>query len=132
MKAELSYREIEKLIRDKANKNVRVTYENSKTIKVSYDIDMFFTTKTVEVYLEVRQVSSTSIKLRYYSYGFAVETIVSGILNMMDSDIYSKGNENMVTIYLKNIDGLESAFKTISLSDVTFSNNGTNVVMQIK
>lgn len=132
MKAELSYREIEKLIRDKANKSVRVSYENSKTIKVSYDIDMFFTTKTVEVYLEVRQVSSTSIKLRYYSYGFAVETIVSGILNMMDSDIYSKETENMVTIYLKNIDGLESAFKTISLSDVTFSNNGTNVVMQIK
>lgn len=132
MKAELSYREIEKLIRNIAHKKVRVSFENSKTIKMSYDIDMFFTTKTVEVYLEVRQVSSTSIKLRYYSYGFAVETIVSGILNMMDSDIYSKGNENMVTIYLKNIDGLESAFKTISLSDVTFSNNGTNVVMQIK
>ena len=132
MKAELSYREIEKLIRNIADKKVRVSFENSKTIKVSYDIDMFFTTKTVEVYLEVRQVSSTSIKLRYYSYGFAVETIVSGILNMMDSDIYSKENENMVTIYLKNIDGLESAVKTISLSDVTFSNNGTNVVMQIK
>ena len=132
MKAELSYREIEKLIRNIADKKVRVSFENSKTIKVSYDIDMFFTTKTVEVYLEVRQVSSTSIKLRYYSYGFAVETIVSGILNMMDSDIYSKENENMVTIYLKNIDGLESAFKTISLSDVTFSNNGTNVVLQIK
>lgn len=132
MKAELSYREIEKLIRNIADKKVRVSFENSKTIKVSYDIDMFFTTKTVEVYLEVRQVSSTSIKLRYYSYGFAVETIVSGILNMMDSDIYSKENENMATIYLKNIDGLESAFKTISLSDVTFSNNGTNVVMQIK
>lgn len=132
MKAELSYREIEKLIRDKADKNVRVSYENSKTIKVSYDIDMFFTTKTVEVYLEVRQVSPTSIKLRYYSYGFAVETIVSGILNMMDSDIYSKGDDNMLTIYLKNIDGLESALKTISLSDVTFSSNGTNVVMQIK
>ena len=132
MKAELSYREIEQLIRNIADKKVRVSFENSKTIKVSYDIDMFFTTKTVEVYLEVRQVSSTSIKLRYYSYGFAVETIVSGILNMMDSDIYSKENENMVTIYLKNIDGLESAFKTISLSDVTFSNNGTNVVMQIK
>lgn len=132
MKAELSYREIEKLIRDKANKNVRVSYVNSKTIKVSYDIDMFFTTKTVEVYLEVRQVSSASIKLRYYSYGFAVETIVSGILNMMDSDIYSKGDDNMLTIYLKNIDGLESAFKTISLSDVTFNSYGTNVVMQIK
>ena len=132
MKAELSYREIEKLIRNIADKKVRVSFENSKTIKVSYDIDMFFTTKTVEVYLEVRQVSSTSIKLRYYSYGFAVETIVSGVLNMMGSDIYSKENENMVTIYLKNIDGLESAFKTISLSDVTFSNNGTNVVMQIK
>ena len=132
MKAELSYREIEKLIRDKANKSVRVSYENSKTIKVSYDIDMFFTTKTVEVYLEVRQVSSASIKLRYYSYGFAVETIVSGILNMMDSDIYSKGDDNMLIIYLKNIDGLESAFKTISLSDVTFNSNGTNVVMQIK
>lgn len=132
MKAELSYREIEKLIRDKVGKNVRVSYVNSKTIKVSYDIDMFFTTKTVEVYLEVRQVSSASIKLRYYSYGFAVETIVSGILNMMDSDIYSKGDDNMLTIYLKNIDGLESAFKLITLSDVTFSSNGTNVVMQIK
>ena len=132
MKAELSYREIEKLIRDKANKSVRVSYENSKTIKVSYDIDMFFTTKTVEVYLEVRQVSSASIKLRYYSYGFAVETIVSGIFNMMDSDIYSKGDDNILTIYLKNIDGLEAAFKTISLSDVTFNSNGTNVVMQIK
>ena len=103
MKAELSYREIEKLIRDKANKSVRVSYENSKTIKVSYDIDMFFTTKTVEVYLEVRQVSSASIKLRYYSYGFAVETIVSGIFNMMNSDIYSKGDDNMLTIHLKNI-----------------------------
>lgn len=132
MKAELSYREIEKLIRDKADKNVRVTYENSKTIKVSYDIDMFFTTKTVEVYLEVRQVSPASIKLRYYSYGFAVETIVSGILNMMDSDIYSKGDDNMLTIYLKNIDGLESAFKTISLSDVTFSSSVASVVIQIK
>ena len=132
MKAELSYREIEKLIRDKANKNVRVSYENSKTIKVSYDIDMFFTTKTVEVYLEVRQVSSASIKLRYYSYGFAVETIVSGILNMMDSDIYSKGDDNILTIYLKNIDGLESAFKTISLSDIAFIHNGASVVMQIK
>lgn len=132
MKAELSYREIEKLIRDKANKNVRVSYENSKTIKVSYDIDMFFTTKPVEVYLEVRQVSSASIKLRYYSYGFAVETIVSGILNMMDSDIYSKGDDNMLSIYLKNIDGLESAFNTISLSDIAFTNNGASVVMQIK
>lgn len=132
MKAELSYREVEKLIRDKANKSVRVSYENSKTIKVSYDIDMFFTTKTVEVYLEVRQVSPASIKLRYYSYGFAVETIVSGILNMMDSDIYSKGDDNMLTIYLKNIDGLESAFKTISLSDIAFTSNGVGVVMQIK
>ena len=132
MKAELSYQEIEKLIRDKADKNVRVSYENSKTIKVSYDIDMFFTSKTVEVYLDVRQVNSTSIKLRYYSYGFAVETIVSGILNMMDSDIYSKGDDNMLTIYLKNIDGLESAFKTISLSDIAFTNNGASVVMQIK
>ncbi|MBQ0141993.1 MAG: hypothetical protein KBT06_04215 [Prevotellaceae bacterium] len=132
MKVELSYREIEKLIRDKADKNVRVTYENSKTIKASYNIDMFFTTKTVEVYLEVRQVSSASIKLRYYSYGFAVETIVSGILNMMDSGIYSKGDDNMLTIYLKNIDGLESALKTISLSDIAFTNNGASVVMQIK
>lgn len=132
MKAELSYREIEKLIRDKADKNVRVSYENSKTIKVSYDIDMFFTTKTVEVYLEVRQVSPASIKLRYYSYGFAVETIVSGILNMMDSDIYSKGDDNILTIFLKNIDGLDSAFKTISLSDIAFTSNGTSVVMQIK
>ena len=93
---------------------------------------MFFTTKTVEVYLEVRQVSPASIKLRYYSYGFAVETIVSGILNMMDSDIYSKGDDNMVTIYLKNIDGLESVFKTISLNDVTFSSIVASVVMQIK
>lgn len=132
MKAELSYREIEKLIRDKADKNVRVSYENSKTIKVSYDIDMFFTTKTVEVYLEVRQVSPASIKLRYYSYGFAVETIVSGILNMMDSDIYSKGDDNILTIFLKNNDGLDSAFKTISLSDIAFTSNGTSVVMQIK
>ena len=132
MKAELSYREIEKLIRNIANKSVRVSYENSKTLKVSYDIDMFFTTKTVEVYLEVRQVSSASIKLRYCSYGFAVETIVSGILNMMDSDIYSKGNDNMLTIYLKNIDGLESALKTISFSDIAFTNNGASVVMQIK
>lgn len=132
MKAELSYREIEKLIRDKADKNVRVSYENSKTIKVSYDIDMFFTTKTVEVYLEVRQVSPASIKLRYYSYGFAVETIVSGILNMMDSDIYSKGDDNILTIFLKNIDGLDSAFKTISLSDIAFTSYGTSVVMQIK
>lgn len=132
MKAELSYREIEKLIRDKADKNIRVSYENSKTIKVSYDIDMFFTTKTVEVYLEVRQVSPASIKLRYYSYGFAVETIVSGILNMMDSDIYSKGDDNILTIFLKNIDGLDSAFKTISLSDIAFTSNGTSVVMQIK
>ena len=41
-------------------------------------------------------------------------------------------DENILTIYLKNIDGLESAFKTISLSDVTFNSNGTNVVMQIK
>lgn len=131
MKAELSYREIEKLIRDKADKNVRVSYENSKTVKVSYDIDMFFTTKTVEVYLEVRQVSPASIKLRYYSYGFAVETIVSGILNMMDSDIYSKGDDNMLTIYLKNIDGLESAFKTISLSNICFNSNGTSVVLRI-
>lgn len=132
MKAELSYREIEMLIRDKADKNVRVSYENSKTIKVSYDIDMFFTTKTVEVYLEVRQVSPASIKLRYYSYGFAVETIVSGILNMMDSDIYSKGDDNILTIFLKNNDGLDSAFKTISLSDIAFTSNGTSVVMQIK
>lgn len=132
MKAELSYREIEKLIRDKANKSVRVSYENSKTIKVSYDINMFFTTKTVEVYLEVCQVSPASIKLRYYSYGFAVETIVSGILNMMDSDIYSKGDDNMLTVYLKNIDGLESAFRTISLSDIAFTNNGASVVIQIK
>ncbi|MBQ0057516.1 MAG: hypothetical protein KBT20_07660 [Bacteroidales bacterium] len=132
MKAELSYREIEKLIRDKAEKNVRVSYENSKTIKVSYDIDMFFTTKTVEVYLEVRQVSPASIKLRYYSYGFAIETIVSGILNMMDSDIYSKGDENMVTVYLENIEGLESAFKTISLIDIAFTSNGASVVMRIK
>lgn len=30
MKAELSYREIEIFIRDKADKNVRVSYENSK------------------------------------------------------------------------------------------------------
>lgn len=132
MKAELSYREIEKLIRDKADKNVRVSYENSKTIKVSYDIDMFFTTKTVEVYLEVCHVSPASIKLRYYSYGFAVETIVSSILNMMDSDIYSKGDDNMLTIYLKNIDGLGSAFKTISLNDVTFTSSVASVVMQIK
>ena len=132
MKAVLSYLEIEKLIRDKADKKVRVSYENSKTIKVSYDIDMFFTTKTIEVYLEVRQVSATSIKLRYYSYGFAVEAIVSGILNMMDSDIYSKGDDNMLTIYLKNVDGLESAFNTISLCDVTFSFNVASIVMQIK
>lgn len=132
MKAELSYREIEKLIRDKTDKNVRVSYENSKTIKVSYDIDMFFTSKTIEVYLELRQVSSASIKLRYYSYGFAIEAIVSGVLDMMNSDIYSKEDNNMLAIYLKKIAGLESAFKTVSLNDITFTYNGASVVMQMK
>lgn len=132
MKAEISYKELEKLIHDKAGKNVRLQYEDSRTVKVSYDIDMFFTTKTVDIYLEVCEVNCSSLKLRYYSFGFAVEKIISVILNWMDSKLYYKGAGNTVTIYLDEIKGVDTALNTLYLKDISFSTGGAYLSIQLK
>lgn len=132
MKTELSYKEIEKLIHDKVGKDLRVYYEDSRTVKVSYDIDLLFTTKTVDVFLEISKVNLSSLKLRYYSNGFAVEKIISVILSWMDSRIYFKGEDNTIMVYLDNIKCMESVFNNIYLNDVRFSSSGANVLLQLK
>ena len=132
MKTGISYKELEKLIHDKAGKNVRLQYEDSKTVKVSYDIDMFFTTKTVDIYLEVCEVNYFSLKLRYYSYGFAVEKIISIILNRMDSKVYSKGEDNTILIFLSGIKGLDAALNTIHLANIRFSGSGADILLQLQ
>ncbi len=140
MKASLSYQEIEKLIREKVGKEIRVSYENSKTIKVAYDINTFFTTKTVELYIKVVQVNPTSVRLKYYSSGFAVEKfavekIISYFLKTMKSDIYSlNDNETELIFYLEKLNGsAEIAFRDmISLGDITFSDEGAEVVISLK
>lgn len=132
MKTGISYKELEKLIHDKAGKNVRLQYEDSRTVKVSYDIDMFFTTKTIDIYLEVCEVNYSSLKLRYYSFGFAVEKIISIILSRMNSKVYCKGEDSTIMIFLREIKGVDAALNTLHLADIRFTGSGADVVLQLQ
>ena len=79
MKLQISYSELESIIRKKTGQSVEIGYVNPQTITIRKEIKVLFVQKAVSVNVEVVEIAGTNLVLRYDA-GLGLEMAAKGVM----------------------------------------------------
>lgn len=129
MNAELSYSEIEGVLKQSTNQEICLTPVSESAVNVSAHY-------LVNISADLKIIGITDNKL-HVEYNVR-KPIIGGnvaantILNVIPSNIIAKEGENRLSIDLSKIKSLEKATEILSLNDITFSQSAVTVKATLK
>lgn len=138
MKAQISFAEIEDIIRKKANKNVGFSYVSSDTVRVSttYEKDTFLTKINIPLNVDVKliKIVGSNIVLEYSIGEIANKLARWNVLgNVVDKFIqgskykdfitFDPTNRMRLTVHLGSNEKIAKAMEIIEVKDVNFISN---------
>jgi len=147
MKAQISFAEIEKIIRKQANKNVGFSYVSSNTVRVSttYEKDTFLTKINIPLNVNVKliKIVGSDIVLEY-SIGEMVDKLAGwNVLgNVVDKYIqgskykdfitFDSTNRMRLTIHLGSNEKIAKAMDIVEVKEPMFEKEGMKVEIEVK
>ena len=132
----INYSEIQDIIKQKVNKDIKLSPVDSQTICVSIDISLpLIGKKEVRVQLKL-EVINNQYALLSYSNGLGVDLVITAILKYleMQSNVsYVQGlPDNRIKIQLNQIPQAQSALKAIELQALVFTNSCAEIEFALK
>lgn len=136
MQLNVTFTEIQDLIRRKAQKEVRLSALDSRTMSVSTDISLpLIGKKEVRVQLKLEEINN-QYALLSYNNGMGVDLVITAILKYleMQSNVsYVQGlPDNRIKIQFNQIPQAQSALKAIDMHNLTFEKENAILEFGIK
>lgn len=134
MKLQVSYSELESIIREKTGQSVNIGYVNPQTIVISKDIKVLIVQKTVRVNVDVVEIVGTDLVLKY-SAGLGLEMATKGILVFFKealAGLIEETDQNTLTVHLDRIEKLEKALGFVDLQAISFDENTVIISFKMK
>lgn len=136
MQLNVTFTEIQDLIKRKAQKEVRLSAIDSRTLSVSIDISLpLIGKKEVRVQLKLEEINN-QYALLSYNNGMGVDLVITAILKYleMQSNVsYVQGlPDNRIKIQLNQIPQAQSALKAIDVHTLTFEKENAILEFGIK
>ena len=147
MKAQISFAEIEEIIRKKANKNVGFSYVSSDTVRASttYEKDTFLTKVNISLNVDVKliKIDGSDIILEYSIgeianklaglnvFGNVVDKFIQGS-KYKDLISFDPTNRMRLTVHLGSNEKTAKTMEVIEIIDLKFEDNGAICEIKVK
>lgn len=134
MKLQISYSELESIIREKTGQSVEIGYVDPQTIELRKDMKVFMVHKKVSINLEVIKVERTDLVLKYNA-GLGLEMAAKGFLMFFKeilSGIVDDKGSNTLVVHLDQIEKLRGALSAVSLQSICFDDKATIILFLLK
>lgn len=126
MKLTITYPEIQDLIKQKAQKSIRLSALDSRTICISTDITLpWVGKKEVKVQLTINDINN-DYALLTYNNGLGVDLVITAFLKYIEMQTnisYVQGlSDNRIKIHLNQITKLKNVLSKIVIQNLSFTN----------
>lgn len=124
MQFRLTFQEISDLIERKAGRSLPVMYGGPHTVRISYEVNMFVKTASVELDLTVDQVDENGNIILSYNGSMGIDFMIKTALNHAKSqpggDMIDLLPDNRILLNLSKNAQTGSLFEHVTLKDISF------------
>ena len=134
MKLQISYSELESIIRKKTGQSVEIGYVNPQTITIRKEIKVLFVQKAVSVNVEVVEIAGTNLVLRYDA-GLGLEMAAKGVMIYFKEalgNLVEERGQNALVVHLDQIEKLKGALPAVKLQTISFDDKTTIISFKLK
>ena len=135
MKASISFPEIQKLLADKAEQGVSFAFVDSKTVKVTYPLNLGFIKKDISANLIIKELVGSHLLLQLDA-GFGSDTMLSTLLSLLKGKVpeslIEKRPDSHFLVHLNQIEQAQAVFEKVDVTDLHVISEGFEVEGALK
>lgn len=135
MKASISFPELQSLIAEKANQNIGFSFLDSKTVRVTYPLNLGFIKKDISANLTFIELVGSDL-LVSVDAGFGTDKLLTTVLSLLKDKIpaglIEKRPESRLMLHLDQIEQVKAVFDAINVTDLHVLNEGLEVEGSLK
>ena len=135
MKASISFPELQSLIAEKANQNIGFSFLDSKTVRVTYPLNLGFIKKDISANLTFIELVGSDL-LVSVDAGFGTDKLLTTVLSLLKDKIpaglIEKRPESRLMLHLDQIEQVKTVFDAINVTDLRVLNEGLEVEGSLK
>ena len=130
MKASISFPELQSLIAEKAYQNIGFSFLDSKTVRVTYSLNLGFIKKDISANLTFIELVGSDL-LVSVDASFGTDKLLTTVLSLLKDKIpaglIEKRPESRLMLHLDQIEQVKTVFDAIQVDDIHVLNNGLEV-----
>ena len=135
MRASISFPEIQKLLKEKAQQNIGLSFIDPKTVKVTYPLDLGFIKKDISADLIIKELTGSDLLLQL-SAGFGSDTMLTTVLSLVKGKIpeglIEKRPDSHLLLRLGAIEQMKPVFEKLDVNGIHVINDGLEVEGTLK
>lgn len=135
MKASISFPELQSLIAEKANQNIGFSFLDSKTVRVTYPLNLGFIKKDISANLTFIELVGSDL-LVSVDAGFGTDKLLTTVLSLLKDKIpaglIEKRPESRLMLHLDQIEQVKTVFDAINVTDLHVLNEDLEVEGSLK
>ena len=135
MKASISFPELQNIIVEKAKQPVSLAFVDSKTVRVTYPLNLGFIKKEISVNLIIKELIGSNLLVQL-SAGLGTDTMLTTLLGLLKDKIpeglIEKRPESHLLLHLGEIEQMKSVFEKIDMRDLHVIAEGLEVEGALK
>ena len=135
MKASISFPELQNIIVEKAKQPVSLAFVDSKTVRVTYPLNLGFIKKEISVNLIIKELIGSNLLVQL-SAGLGTDTMLTTLLGLLKDKIpdglIEKRPESHLLLHLGEIEQMKSVFEKIDVRDLHVIAEGLEVEGALK
>ena len=135
MKASISFPELQSLIAEKAYQNIGFSFLDSKTVRVTYSLNLGFIKKDISANLTFIELVGSDL-LVSVDASFGTDKLLTTVLSLLKDKIpaglIEKRPESRLMLHLDQIEQVKTVFDAINVTDLRVLNEGLEVEGSLK
>ena len=135
MKASISFPELQSIIAEKAQQQIRFTFVDGKTVCVTYPLNLGFIKKDISANLIIKELMGSDLLLQLDA-GLGSDTMLTTVLGLLKGKVpeglIEKRPDSHLCLHLSQIEQAKTVFEKINVTDLHFLTEGLEVEGALK
>ena len=130
MKASISFPELQNILQEKIEQNIRFAFVDNKTVKVTYPLNLGILKKDISADLTILEMAGSDLLVKLDA-GMGTDTLMSTILSLLHNKIpeglIEKRPDRQLMLHLGSIEQVKTVFDAIQVDGIHVLNDGLEV-----
>jgi hypothetical protein len=135
MKASISFPELQSIIAEKAQQQIRFSFVDGKTVCVTYPLNLGFFKKDISANLIIKELVGSDLLLQLDA-GLGSDTMLTTVLGLLKGKVpeglIEKRPDSHLCLHLDQIEQAKTVFEKIDVTDLHFLAEGLEVEGALK